>query len=521
MNARDYLRVLREQWLVVLLAVLLGICGAAAAFFLRPPQYTAKLTIFVSAQGGDTTSAAYQGAQLSEARVTSYVQLVNGRRVTEEVIGQLQLPETPDELAKQITASSALDSVLIDVAVVDHDPQRAAAIANSIGQAVTNLVDELERPVAVNGTPEVAVRVVQPAAVPTLPSSTGLLVTMLLGLLGGLAVGVGAALARNALDVSVTSPEQLAELSGAPTLGNIAFDQQVAKRPLTVHEDSQSSRSEAFRQIRTNLRFVDVDHPRKVIVVTSSLPGEGKTTTSLNLAIALASAENRVLVIDADLRRPKVAALLGLEGGLGLTSVLSGRVGVAQAIQQWGGGFFDVLTSGPLPPNPSELLASQHMSSMLDELRKTYDVILIDSPPLLPVTDAAAVAPITDGALLICRYKKTTRAQATHATTALRAVGVPVLGTVFTMVPANGPRAYAQYNSYYRTELPQPTVAEAAAERAEQAEPRPGRERPTSVVPPAPPTTPIPVLRRSRHIVDPTDLAERAVHSGRRSVPRR
>ena len=127
---------------------------------------------------------------------------------------------------------------------------------------------------------------VQPAAVPTKPSSTGLPITLALGLLAGLAVGVGGALARNALDISVKSPDQLREIADAPNLGNIAYDSQVAKRPLTVHEDPQSPRSEAFRQLRTNLRFVDVDNPRKVIVVTSSLPGEGKTTTVVNLAIA-------------------------------------------------------------------------------------------------------------------------------------------------------------------------------------------------------------------------------------------
>jgi capsular exopolysaccharide synthesis family protein len=219
-----------------------------------------------------------------------------------------------------------------------------------------------------------------------------------------------------------------------------------------VHEDAQSPRSEAFRQLRTNLQFVDVDRPRKVILVTSSMPGEGKTTTLLNLAIALASAGTRVLVIDADLRRPKASDLLGLDRTVGLTSVLAGRVRPEQVIQPWGGGVFDVLAGGPLPPNPSELLASNHMHVLLAELRERYDTILIDAPPLLPVTDAAAVAPATDGAILICSFKKTTRSQVESAVQALSAVSAPLLGTVFNMVPSSGPRAYAQYNSYYRSQ---------------------------------------------------------------------
>jgi polysaccharide biosynthesis transport protein len=494
---QDYLRVLREQWLVVLLAVLIGLGGAAAAFFLRPPEYTAKLTLYVSSQGSNSTTAAYQGAQLSQERVTSYVELVSSRRVSEDVIRRLQLTETPEDLLKQITASSALDSVLIDVSVVDPSPQRAAELASAVGVVFSGLVDELERPVRPDATQEVSVRVVQPAAVPTKPSSTGLPITLALGLLAGLAVGVGGALARNALDISVKSPDQLRHIADAPNLGNVAYDAQVTKRPLTVHEDPQSPRAEAFRQLRTNLRFVDVDHPRKVILVTSSLPGEGKTTTVVNLAIALAQAGTRVLVIEADLRRPRVADLLGLERNVGLTSVLSGRIHVGQGIQRWGGGFFDVLASGPLPPNPSELLASRHMAELLRELREAYDVVLVDSPPLLPVTDAAAVAPATDGTILICRYKKTTRTQVDTAVSALRAVSAPVLGTVFTMVPSSGPRAYAQYNSYYRTEQPVRSVATAApsAKATVQQAPVAPPARHVDAPPPAPLTNPIPVVQ--------------------------
>ena len=453
MTIQDYLRVLREQWLVVLLAVVLGLAGAAAAFFVRPPEYTARLTMYVSSQGGDSASAAYQGAQLSQQRVTSYVELVTSLRVSAEVAQQLQLTESPEALSKQITATSALDSVLIDVAVVDADPARAAELANTVGDVFTGLVDELERPVEPTAPQAVAVRVVQPASAPSTPSSTGLPVTLALGLLAGLAVGVGGALARNALDTSVKSPEHLHHAAGAPNLGTIAYDANVPRRPLTMHEDPQSARAEAFRQLRTNLQFVDVDNPHKVIVVTSSMPGEGKTTTTVNLAIALASAGSRVLLIDGDLRRPMVADLLGLERAAGLTTVLSGRARAEHVIQPWGGGILDVLASGPLPPNPSELLASRPMAAMLQELRGHYDVILIDSPPLLPVTDAAAVAPATDGAILVCRFKQTARPEVGTAARALKAVAAPLLGTVFTMVPSSGAHAYGQsHNAYYRAQ---------------------------------------------------------------------
>lgn len=479
MTLQDYLRVLRERWRIVVAALSVALVAAGGTWYLQPAEYTTSITLYVSAQSAESTDAAFQGAQLSQQRVTSYVELVGSTRVTSEVVRQLRLPESPQAVAGMITASSTPDSVLIDVAVTDEVPERAAAIADATGEAFIDLVDELERPAVAGASPPVAVRIVQPAAVPTGPSSTGLSTALALGLLAGLGIGIAAALVRNALDTSVKSPEQLRDAARAPNLGTIAFDGGVPKRPLTVHEDPQSPRAEAFRQLRTNLQFVDVDNPRKVIVVTSSLPSEGKTTTLANLAIALASAGHRVAVVEADLRRPKLADLLGLERAVGLTSVLSGRVRLDQAVQHWSGGV-DLLASGPLPPNPSELLASQQMLGLIAEMRAQYDTVLIDTPPLLPVTDAAAVAPATDGAILVCRFKETTRDQVGQAAGALEAVSARLLGTVFTLVPATGPRAYAQYNAYYRTEQPilpkSPTVTNGAAPTAVQ---RPGRPSPT------------------------------------------
>lgn len=458
MMLQEYLRILRERWVMIVAAVLVAGVAAGAAWYLWPKEYTASLTLYVSAQTADSTQTAYQGAQLSQQRVTPYAELVSSERVATDVGRELGLVGAPAELARRITASSALDSVLIDVAVTDPAPAQAAAIANAVGRAMTNLVAELERPSTPGAVPAVAIRVVQDAAVPTAPSSTSLPVALALGVLAGLGLGIAAALARNALDTSVTSPEQLRAAVDAPNLGTIAYDAGVPAHPLTVHDDPHSPRAEAFRQLRTNLQFVDVDQPHKVIVVTSSLPGEGKSTTLANLAIALASAGQRVLAIEADLRRPKLADMLGLERAVGLTSILSGRVRPEQAVQHWQGGV-DVIASGALPANPSELLASRQMASLLAELRRQYDVILVDSPPLLPVTDAAAVVPATDGALLICRYKATKRGQAGAAAAALEAVSARLLGTVFTMVPSAGPRAYARYHSYYHpaegTDVPQ------------------------------------------------------------------
>jgi capsular exopolysaccharide synthesis family protein len=367
--------------------------------------------------------------------------------------------------------------VLIDVGVTDPNARQATAIVNGVSAAFVRLVDELERPVTAGAVPPVTVRVVRPASVPQQPSSPQLPVMLALGLLGGLVLGAGAALARHLLDTTVKSAEQLGELAKAPNLTTVGYDGAVRKRPLTVHEPSDAPRAEAFRRLRTNLRFVDVDNHHKVVVVTSPLPADGKTTTTLNLAIALASSGQKVLVVEADLRRPGAAKLLGLASTVGLTSVLSYGVGLEQAIQPWTGGV-DLLASGPLPPNPAELLSSRHMAALLAEVRPWYDTVLIDTPPLLPVTDAAAVAPAADGVLLVTRFRRTTRDQVAAAVAAISAVSVPLLGTVFNMVPRRGARAYARYHAYYASRpsgdpAPTPTTPRIAPREAVGAHVRP------------------------------------------------
>lgn len=446
MTVRDGLGVIRERWLVVLSAVVLGLVAATATWLLTPTRYTAPIAFYVSAQTADNTQTAYQGGLLSQERVTSYVELLESTRLSQEVIRTLNLTETPEQLVREIVASNETDSVIIHVAVTDRSAPRAAAIANAVGTSFTKLVAELERPTDPFATPPVAVHVILPAPVPLAPSSPGLAVVVALGLLAGLVLGVGAALARNLLDVSIKTAEQLRRVTGAPNLASIGFDASVRTHPLTVQEGPTSLRAEAFRQLRTNLRFLDVDNGHGVIVLTSPLPDEGKTTTVLNLALAMVASNQRILVIDADLRRPSVARMLGIEGGVGLTTVLSDWATLQDAIQPWAAGL-DVLASGALPPNPSELLGSHHMARVLEQVRARYDCVLIDTPPLLPVTDAAALAPLTDGALVMARCRRTTSDQVRQAVDAIAAVGVPVLGTVLTMVPPHGPQAYAHYKT--------------------------------------------------------------------------
>jgi capsular exopolysaccharide synthesis family protein len=261
----------------------------------------------------------------------------------------------------------------------------------------------------------------------------------------GLIVGVGAAALRDSLDTTIRSPELLAEVASAPTLSVIPFDGEAATSPLITEGSAQSSRAEAMRQLRTNLQFVEVDRPLRSLVVSSAVPGEGKSTTVCNLGIAFAEAGKRVVIVDADLRRPTIAEYLGLEGAVGLTNVLAGQASVRDVIQPWGNNSLWVLPSGYIPPNPSELLGSDNMADLLAALSDSFDMIIIDTPPLLPVTDAAVMAAIADGCLLVSRHGKTTTTQVATAFSALAAVGAKLHGCVLSMSPARRATAYSYY----------------------------------------------------------------------------
>jgi capsular exopolysaccharide synthesis family protein len=441
----DYLQVGRVRWRIILLGLLIGLAGATVITWQTPRQYSAQVTIYVSAQASaDTTTAAYQGNLLSQQKVKSYAQLLTSHAVARDVAERIGSGVPVSEIENEITVSTQPDTVLLTAIATDTSPQRAQQIANYVGAAFTALVRRLERPSA-ELPPTVTAEVVESAQLPTMPVVPRPALNYGLGLLLGLIVGCSAAAVRHRLDTSVKSVDDVLELTGAPNLGSIAYDQNVPKKPLTMHEHPHSPRAEAFRKIRTNLQFIDVDRPRKTIVVTSSIPDEGKTTTLCNLAIALAQAGRRAIVVETDLRRPRAVDYLGLEGAVGVTSVLAGRVSLDRAVQSWGSGMFGVLSSGPIPPNPSELLASQQMSNLLTELGSRYDLVLLDAPPLLPVTDAAILGAECDGALLVVRYGKTTRNQIKAAVSTLESASVRLLGTVLSMTPESDSDDYYHY----------------------------------------------------------------------------
>jgi non-specific protein-tyrosine kinase len=450
-DLRDYLRVLRKRWRLVTACLVLGAAVAAAITWNTTPKYKASTQLFVSARdSGSDLNGLAQGGQFTQQRVQSYAKIVNSPEVAAAAASALDGELSAEQIAGETSASAPLNTVLINVQVLDTSPSRAQAVANAMSDAFARFISDLETPVGASDSP-VKVSVVKRADLPMSPVTPNRPLNIALGCLIGLAAGVGIAVLRETLDTSIKDASQVQRERLTP-LGSIAYDKGARKRPLIVHVDPHSPRAEAFRQLRTNLQFVDVDRPPRSIVITSSVPNEGKTTTATNLAIALAQSGVRVLLIEADLRRPLVAHYLGIEGAAGLTSVLIGRAQLSDVVQRWGeNGDLHVLSSGPMPPNPSELLGSKGMADLIREAELSYDLVLIDAPPLLPVTDAAVVSAAVSGAILVVRHGHTRREQLAKAADSLRAVDANILGAVMTMTPAKGPGSYG-YSAGYRSE---------------------------------------------------------------------
>ena len=448
MDLREYVSLLRRRWLLIASVTVAALLVAVGATLLTTPRYESTTQLFVSTQGGSDSADLAQGNSFSQQRVKSYAEIATSPAVLGPVIDQLGLQTTPAQLARSVTAEAPLDTVLIDVAVRDPSAVRAQRIADAVASQFSATIVSLEQPATGNRTP-VRATVVKAATVSDSPVSPRVPLDLALGLLVGLVLGIAAAVLRSVLDTSVRSESDVQEVTGAAVLGGIAFDPDAERRPLIVQADPHGVRAEAFRQLRTNLQFVELTAGSRSIVFTSSVPGEGKSTTTANLALTLAAAGSSVALVEGDLRRPKVAEYLGLEGAVGLTDVLIGHAELDDVLQPWGDGAMQVLACGTIPPNPSELLGSDGMRRVLADLEARFDHVLVDAPPLLPVTDAAILSRLVGGAVVVVGARRVHREGLRRAIATLASVDARILGTVVNRLPTRGPDAYGYGYSGY------------------------------------------------------------------------
>lgn len=433
--------VVRRRWLAIVVCLLATISGSLALTRSTEKTYRSSTRLFVNIPAATGVQEALQGVQLSTSLLQSYAKIATSRLAAERIITKLELDESAGAVASRLGAAVEGNTLLISISAEDPSPQQARLLAATAGEVFIEVVDDLEA----GRDGAVEARTIDPASAPGGPVRPRPVVNLVVGVLLGLAFGVGVALLLEALDRSVKAPAQLATATGVPVLGVVRKRKKADL--LSPIDQPGDATAEAYRALRTAIRFAGMDRQTRTIVITSPASRDGKSTTVANLAVVLARSGERVIAVDADLRRPRLARLLGVDGAVGLTSVLTRQATLDDALVTSADGVV-VLPAGPLPSNPAEMVGSQAMADLLSLLETRADVVVIDAPPVLPVTDAVALSTQVDAVVLVVRAGRTTHESAGDAARRLQVVGATLLGTVLNGAARGDAAAYGDDYRY-------------------------------------------------------------------------
>jgi len=459
MELADYLRILRRHWLGVVLVVVVCLALAGIYTATQPKVYAANASGFVSTGPTDDPALNSVNDSLAKSRAVSYVSIATSRATAEAVIDDLGLEVSPSSLVRDISVTQPADTVLLEITAQAGTPLEAQQLADAWVAALADQVSAIEDPQGREraGTPRVMP--VESAELPSAPISPVPLRNLALGGVLGLLLAFGYAMVRNTLDQRLRTQADIESKFDVSVVATVPIARVLKREPgeaahLAVDQSSVSAgggpSSEAFRKLRTNLMYMNVDNPPRVVVVTSPLPGDGKSTVAANLAAAIEASGQSVVLVDGDLRRPTVATEFELAEGVGLTDVLAGRLTLEEALQTPAEHpDMRILAAGTIPPNPSELLGSKAMRQLLQKL-STEALVIIDAPPLLPVTDAAVLAAKADGAFVVVSSGKTHDAQLQTALDNLASVDAKPLGVILNRLSKReaGSGYYGDYYGY-------------------------------------------------------------------------
>lgn len=444
MDVHDLLRIVRFNWALLMIAFLLGATGGLALAAIRTPEYVATSQVFVGVTDGGSTGELAQGMNYSQQQARNFSALATKEIVLGPVIQDLDLDSTVSELRSKVSASPQVNTSLISVSVQDSNPAQAARLANavagSLSDAATSLAPDIE---GLKGSP-IKLEIVESAVPPSSPTEPN----TALWVVGGSAIGLLAGCLWVAVHefamAQVRTTEQFAHLSDLPLLGTISEDRSIPDHPLAMVDDPYSPRSEEYRKLRSSLQFLSPGESRKVFVITSSISGEGKSTTAANLAVAIAASGKSVCLVEGDLRRPSLDSTFDLPAGVGLTTVLSGAADLDDVLQEWGSEGLNILLAGEVPPNPSELLESDSAHQVFNELRSRFDVVVVDAPPALAVADATILAQQFGSLLLVVGARRVQVREVRKALEQLETIGQDLLGYILTGTE-NDRSAYRYY----------------------------------------------------------------------------
>lgn len=450
MLLKDVLTILVRRWFVIVGCALLVVTGAVVLTMRTTPVYEASARVFLSTPGGSY--------MLTSEDMNTFAELVRSPVVLDPLKETLGLP--PDA-GVSVSARMSGGTAMMDIYSTADDPQVAADLANGVGPQLV----EVGGPFARLGEEGAVVEIipVAPASPPGSPSSPNLTMNVIVALLAGMGLGVGIILLQTFLDTKIRNETDLRAFSKLPLLARLRKLRQSEKEGLVLQNMPFSPASEEFRRLRTNVQFIDVTAGgQHSLQITSAMPGDGKSMTAANLALAMTEGGAKVLLVDCDLRRPAIAGLLGIEGSVGLTTLLLGQADLDTVAQRWRDTTLYVLPAGIVPPNPSELIGSHAMEELFSSFAGKFDFIIVDAPPVNPVIDPVLISRLVGGTLMVVRVDRTGKRELAQALRSLATVGKEVSG-----VALNGVQdTFGSYSHYYPKGGEEKSVSRASSKKA-------------------------------------------------------
>jgi capsular exopolysaccharide synthesis family protein len=434
----------------VLVVTAVGAGIGYATSLLYTPQYESTARLFVTTQSGTSVGDAYQNNLFSQERVVSYAGLATSQQVAARAVDQLKVPMAADEMRSKITATPLPNTVLLDITARDTDPAAAQTYANAVADQLVQVASELETSRR-GGTPAAGAVLLDDANYPTEAAGLSLLTRIALGAAGGFALGLMLAVLAGVLDPKMRRRERVEAVTGSFALGSLVADGR--REDELVELEVGGIAVERLRELRTNLQFAKTADGRRphVIAVTSPSRADGRSTTAADLAATFAETGRSVVLVDGDLLSPSLAERLPLSdderaraAARGLSTVLAGHHDLAEALIENVGSIDNVdgsswafLPAGPVPSVRRQLWAEDAAVGLLDMLRRNFDYVIIDTPPLISCTDGALAAALGDGAIVLARIAHTKTAALRRALEILQTAHAEVIGAVVTCEPGH------------------------------------------------------------------------------------
>lgn len=444
-SVRAYFRPFASRWWVVVISALVVAGFSLLASLLQTPVFQSTAVLYVTSGSDTNTQAAYQGSLASQQRVSSYMELAKSDEVLTQALESSGVDRDLKTLRDSVTAKSSPSTVIFSVSVRDVSPGAAATLVNSLARSLESSVSKLETPSG-SRVPLARITMISPGLVPDSPVSPTVVRNTLIGLALGGFLGVLSTAVLAKFDGRVLGGEDVEAVVGIRPLSFVPEDNLVASGD--GWDFGSNLVGESYRKLVAGLSVEISDDSVKILMVTSAVEKEGKSTTTLGIARALSETGRSVVIVDADLRRPSIASRLSLSDAVGLSSCVSGECSVADALQFNADHGFHVLASGPSPANPSTFLASPRTSAVFDSLRGSFDYVLVDSPPCLPVADSLVLSEYVDGVVLVVKEGSTRIRALSHTMTQLRAAGSRIVGVLvnFSEDPSlSGTYGYGSY----------------------------------------------------------------------------